>query len=133
MSNDNGKKKQQDSHIGVVSLDGKELKVMNSVTVLSIQVDKLEDGREVSRLIAHEFMMTKHKAYMTGLLTWAIMKVYKIIKPKYQKYLIRHICDGINTVARATKRAPNKVKIATENQFNRLRNRVKGSFGKGGM
>ena len=130
MSNGNGREKQQDSHIGVVNLDGKELKVMNSVTVLSIQVDKLEDGREVSRLISHEFMMTEHKAYLTGLLTWAITKVFKVIKPKYHRYLIRHLTDGINAVAKATKRAPNKVKIATENQFNRLRNKVKGGFGR---
>jgi len=130
MSNGNGSGKKE-PHIAVLNIGGEDFKVMNTATVLSIQVHKLENGKEVSQLIAHEFMMTEHKAYLTGLLTWAITKVFKVIKPKYHRYLIRHLTDGINTVARATKRESGKVKLATENQFNRLRNKVKGGFGKG--
>ncbi len=67
----------------IMGPDGKEHKVINSVTVMEIMVHKLENGQELSQVVAHEFMMVDHKTYMVKLLT-----------------------EAINTVMHATKREP---------------------------
>jgi hypothetical protein len=75
--------------------------VVNSAEVIGIWVHKLENGQEVSQVIAHEFMMVDHKAYMIRLLT-----------------------DAIMTVMRAKNRA-SYIKLVSEAMFNKLRNRTK--------
>lgn len=108
---DNGKLKKEDSkqgapkqdegHLGVIRIGDKDVKVLNTATMIEIRVHKLENGKEVSQVIAHEFMMTDHKQYMVRLLT-----------------------DAIMTVMRATKRE-NMVKLASEAMFNKLRRQVR--------
>lgn len=100
---------QEQKLLATVKIEGEEHKILNSVTVIEIVVHKLDNDKELSQVIAHEFMMTDHKTYMLRLLT-----------------------DAIMTVARARKRKP-MIKLATEAMFNRLRRGSrKGAFGKGG-
>ena len=89
----NGKKKPEK----FLRVEGKEVKVIDSVTTMEIVIHKMEDGREVSQVIAHEFMMTDHKVYLVRLLT-----------------------DAIMTVMRARKRSP-MIKLASQAIFNRLK------------
>lgn len=58
-------------------IDGKQVKVVNTVTLMEIIVHKLEDGREVTQCIAQDFMMTEHKEYMVRQLTDAINMVMR--------------------------------------------------------
>ena len=67
-------------HLAKIKIGDKEYKVVNSAEVIGIWVHKLENGKEVSQVIAHEFMMTGHKTYMVRLLTDAIMTVMKATK-----------------------------------------------------
>jgi hypothetical protein len=90
-----------EGHLAKIKVGDVEYKVVNSVTMIEIMVHKLENGQEVSQVVAHEFMMVDHKTYMIRLLT-----------------------DAINTVARAKKRT-NYIKLASEVLFNKLRNRSK--------
>ena len=95
----------QQGHLAKIKVGDQEFKVTNSAEMIGIWVHKLENGKEVSQVVAHEFMMTDHKAYMIRLLT-----------------------DAINTVARAKKREP-MIKLASEAMFNRLRrSRIKDIF-----
>lgn len=80
----------------VKGTDGKEYVVVNSATLMEIVVHKLENGQELSQVIAHEFMMVDHK-----------------------RYLIKHLCDAIDTVMKAKKRAP-LVKMLSAAAINRL-------------
>lgn len=101
-------KTNEEGHLAKIKIGDQEFKVVNSVTIISIVVHKLEDDKEISQLIAHEFMMTDHKAYM-----------------------IKHLTDAINKVARAEKRKP-LIQLAGEvitNRINRLRNQRGGAFG----
>lgn len=66
--------------LGTFKIDGKDIKIVNAVTMLEIEVLKLEDGREISRLKAQEEMMTGHKRYMVRLLTDAINIVMRAVK-----------------------------------------------------
>ncbi|RKY32673.1 MAG: hypothetical protein DRP74_02220 [Candidatus Omnitrophota bacterium] len=103
----NGEKKEEikkpdtetnkEGHLAKLTIGDKEYKVVNTVTVMEIIVHKLEDGREVSQVIAHEFMMVNHKTYMVRLLT-----------------------DAIMTVMRARARKP-LIKLMSEATFNKLR------------
>lgn len=90
-----------EGHLAKIKVGDKEYKVVNTCTMIEIMVHKLENGQEISQVVAHEFMMADHKAYMIRLLT-----------------------DAINTVARAKKRT-NYIKLASEALFNKLRNRSK--------
>ena len=81
-----------------IKVGDKEYSVVNSTEAIGIWVHKLENGQEVSQVIAHEFMMTDHKNYMVKLLT-----------------------DAITTVMRAQKRQ-NYVKLCSEAMFNKMRN-----------
>lgn len=115
---DNGKPKKQEpetveekvqtdkeGHLAKITVGDKEYKVVNSCTMLEIIVHKLENGQEVSQLIAHEFMMVDHKAYMVKLLT-----------------------DAIDKVMRAQKRK-SMIKLCSSAMFNKLRREVKGKCG----
>ena len=98
----------EDGHLTTIKVNGKEVKVVNSVCVMQIMVHKLENGQEASQVIAHEFMMVDHK-----------------------RYLVRLLTEAINTVMRAEKRKP-LIHLATEAIVNRLRrehNSGKGAFG----
>jgi len=68
-------------HLAVIKIGDVEYKVVNTVSLMEIVVHKLENGQEVSQVIAHEFMMADHKAYM-----------------------VKNLTDAINTVMRAKKR-----------------------------
>lgn len=95
----------QDGHLAKIRVGDQEYKVVNSCTMMEIVVHKLENGKEVSQVIAHEFMMTDHKPYMIHLLT-----------------------DAINTVARARRSQP-LIKTISEAAFNKLRrSRIKDIF-----
>ena len=121
MSGDNGeiKKKAQkviepeEGHLGKVTIDGKEVKIVDTTTVIEIRVHKLENGKELSQVVAHEFMMTDHKSYMIMLLT-----------------------EAINTVMKAIRRTP-ALKVASQAIMNRIKRefnqkrRNGGGFGKG--
>jgi len=91
----------EQGHLAKIKVGDKEYKVTNSAEVIGIWVHKLENGQEISQVIAHEFMMVEHKTYMVRLLT-----------------------DAIMTVMRAQKRQ-NYIKLCSEALFNKLRNRVK--------
>src|SRR3990167_9318901 len=69
-------------HLAKIKVGDVEYKVVNSVEVISIMVHKLENGKEISQVIAHEFMMADHKRYMVELLTQAINTVMKAEKRK---------------------------------------------------
>lgn len=95
----------KEGHLGKIKVGDKEFKIVNSCTMVEILVHKLENGQEVSQVIAHEFMMVDHKKYMVKLLT-----------------------DAINTVMRAEKRQ-SYIKLASEAMFNKLRrSRIKDIF-----
>lgn len=97
----------EEGHLAKIKVGDKEYKIVNSCTMLEIIVHKLENGQEVSQVIAHEFMMVDHKKYMIKLLT-----------------------DAINMVMRAEKRN-NYIKLASEAMFNKLRrSRIKDIFKK---
>lgn len=64
-------------HLATVEVNGKRVKVVNTCTMLEIVVHKLEDGRELTQVVGHDFMMVDHKPYMVGLLTEAINTVMK--------------------------------------------------------
>jgi hypothetical protein len=106
---DNGKTEEGQA-IASVKINGKDVKIINTATVLEIRAHKLEDGRELSEVVAHEFMMVDHK-----------------------KYLVRLLTDAIMTVVRATKREP-LIKLASQAMFNKLRRQAKanrrGMFGR---
>jgi len=89
----------KEGHLAKIKVGDKEYKVVNSAEIIGIWAHKLEDGREISQVIAHEFMMADHKSYMVRLLT-----------------------DAINTVMR-TKKRTSYVKLASEALFNKMRNR----------
>jgi hypothetical protein len=72
----------EEGHLGSVEVDGKMVKVVNSCTMIQIVVHKLEDGREVQQLIAQDFMMVDHKAYMVKLCTYAIDTIMKTTNKK---------------------------------------------------
>jgi hypothetical protein len=91
----------EQGHLAKIKVGDTEYKVVNSAEVIGIWVHKLENGQEVSQVIAHEFMMVDHKAYMIRLLT-----------------------DAIMTVMRAKNRA-SYIKLVSEAMFNKLRNRTK--------
>ena len=90
-------KTNEEGHLATFTVDGKEYKVVNSCKMIDIWVHKLENGKEVSQVVAHEFMMVDHKTYMIRLLT-----------------------DAIMTVMRAKKRT-SMVKLVAEAGFNRIR------------
>lgn len=60
-----------------ITVDGQKINVVNTVTLMEIIVHKLEDGREVSQVMAQEFMMVDHKQYMIKQLTDAINVVMR--------------------------------------------------------
>ena len=91
----------EQGHLAKIKVGDTEYKVVNSAEVIGIWVHKLENGQEVSQVIAHEFMMVDHKAYMIRLLT-----------------------DAIMTVMRAKNRT-SYIKLVSEAMFNKLRNRTK--------
>jgi hypothetical protein len=99
---DTTKKAQTDKegHLAKIKIGDVEHKVVNTVKVVEILIYKLENGQEVSQVIAHEFMMVDNKPYMVKLLT-----------------------EAINTVMRAQKRQ-NYIKLASEALFNKLRGEV---------
>lgn len=84
-------------HLAKIKVGDKEYKVVNTVTMYEILVHKLENGKEISQVVAHEFMMVEHKPYMVKLLT-----------------------DAIMTVMRATKREP-MIKLVSRALYNKLR------------
>jgi len=88
----------EEGHLAKIKVGDKEYKVVNTAKVIEIIVHRLENGKEVSQVIAHEFMMVEHKKYMVKLLT-----------------------EAINTVMRAEKRS-NMVRIVSEAMFNKLKN-----------
>jgi len=90
----------EQGHLAKIKVGDTEYKVVNSAEVIGIWVHKLENGQEVSQVIAHEFMMVDHKAYMVRLLT-----------------------DAIMTIMRAKNRA-SYLKLVSEAMFNKLRNRT---------
>ena len=95
----------QEGHLAKIKVGDKEFKIVNSCTMIEIIAHKLENGQEVSQVIAHEFMMVDHK-----------------------KYMIRLLTDAINTVMRAEKRQ-SYIKLASEAMFNKLRrSRIKDIF-----
>lgn len=67
----------EEGHLGSIEIDGKQVKIVNTATVVEILAHRLENGREVTQVVAHEFMMVEHKAYMVRLLTDAINTVMK--------------------------------------------------------
>lgn len=67
----------EEGHLATIEVNGKDVKVVNSVVMLEIVVHKLEDGSEVQQVVAHDFMMVDHKPYMVKLLTDAINTVMK--------------------------------------------------------
>ena len=80
----------------VKAADGKEYNVVNTATVIEIVVHKLDNGQEVSQVVAHEFMMVDHKRYMVKLL-----------------------CDAIDVVMKAKKREP-MIKLISKAMMNKL-------------
>lgn len=72
----------EEGHLGSMEIDGKQVKVVNSCTMIEIVVHKLETGQEVSQVLAHDFMMVDHKPYMIRLLTDAINTVTKASNKK---------------------------------------------------
>ncbi len=79
-----------EGHLATIEINGKQVKVVNTVTMMEIVVHKLEDGTEVNQFIAHDFMMVDHKSYMIKLLT-----------------------DAINTVAKATNKKASLIKCVS--------------------
>ena len=77
----------EEGHLAKIQVGDKEYKVVNTATVIEIIVHRLEDGREISQVIAHEFMMADHKQYMVRLLTDAIMTVMRAQKRKSMIHL----------------------------------------------
>lgn len=82
----------EEGHLAKIEVNGKEHKVVNSCTMMEILVHKLEDGREISQVIAHEFMMADHKEYMVKMLTDAITTV---MRAKKRSSLISTVGQGI--------------------------------------
>lgn len=97
------------SDLGTLKVGDKEYKILDTVKVIEIIVHKLENGQEISQVIAQEFMMTEHK-----------------------KYLVRLLTKSIDTVMEAKKRDP-IIKLASEVVLNKLRRLTnfnkKGAFG----
>lgn len=114
MSEDNGNKipEENKDHLGVINIDGKDVKVIDCVTMIEVRVVKLENGKEFSQLIADEKMMINHKPYMTRLLTDAILAVAKAGLRKKQGP-IKTISEG-----------------GLKNLLGRLKNRKNGAFGR---
>jgi len=69
-------------HVKKIVVNGKELEIVNTVTMMEIVIHKLVDGTELQQVIAHEFMMVDHKPYMVRMLTEAINTVMKTKKRK---------------------------------------------------
>lgn len=90
----------EEGHLGKIKVGDKEYRVVNTVKMVEIMVHKLENGQEISQVIAHEFMMAEHKEYMVKLLT-----------------------DAIMTVMRAKKRA-NMVKLLGQGVYHNLRRKM---------
>ena len=89
----------EEGHLARIKVGDKEFKVINSCTMIEIVVHRLENGKELQQVIAHEFMMTDHKPYMIKLLT-----------------------DAINTVAKAVKRK-STLSVVSEAMLNKIMNR----------
>lgn len=91
--------KEEEKKINKIVIDGKEQNVINSVTVIEIIAHKLEDGSEIRQVIAQEFMMIKHKAYMVKVLTDAINTVMRAVARTPKIDLTRNI-PRINDIFR---------------------------------
>jgi len=62
-----------EERLGVLkTADGKEHKVVDIVTVIELQVVKLENGKEVTQVKCRQDLMVKHKRYIVSMLTEAI-------------------------------------------------------------
>lgn len=72
-----GEAKTLDGKLKEIEIEGKMIKIVNTVTVMEIIVHKLETGQELSQVVAHEFMMVDHKQYMVKLLTEAMNTVMR--------------------------------------------------------
>jgi len=99
----------KEGQLASITVGDKQYKIVNTATAIEIVVHKLEDGTEISQIVAHEFMMADHKPYMVHLLT-----------------------EAINTVMKA-KRRKSMVKLASQamiNQIKRSRPRMKDMFRK---
>jgi len=81
--------------------------VINQITLMEVVVKKHRDQTETIQLICREDLMINHKAF-----------------------LIRKLMTCIDIVLSATKRNKNQVVVGSEGMINRMKNRVKGAFGK---
>jgi len=85
--------------VNKIFINGEEVEIVNSVTIMEVVVHKLVNGQEVQQLIAHEFMMTDHKPYMVRQLTEAINTV---VRAKRRKSIISDVSQAlVNKLTRA--------------------------------
>lgn len=81
--------------------------VINKVTLMEIVIKRHRDNSETVQLICQENLMVNHK-----------------------QFLIKKLLTAIEIVMAATARNKNKVVVGNNSMIDKIKNRVKGAFGK---